>query len=122
MRQLENGSGSTANISAGTEEIQNQIQALTGRDLQLWSAALLVMLVVAAGFAAFVVPNIVWQPGIVRTESRYLPQLFFGVISLILLFNIYIILQKRELNTTRKALVQELISNQRLEGLSLTDL
>ncbi len=121
MLQPENGIGNTTTISARTEEIQNQIQILTGRDLQLWSAALLVMLVLAAGFAAFVVPNLVWRPGILRIESRYLPQLFFGLISLILLFNVYIILQKRELNNTRKALVQELIFNQRLEGLSLID-
>jgi diguanylate cyclase len=63
----------------------------------------------------------VWHPSLVHVEGRYLPQLFFGLISLILLFNIYVIAQKRELNSTRKALVQELIFNERLEGLSLVD-
>ena len=107
--------------SSHTSEIQTQIQALTGRDLQLWSIAMLVILVLAAGFVAVVSPNLSSRIVILKTDSRYLPQLFFGFISLILLFNVYIILQKRELNATRRVLVQELIFNERLEGLSLLD-
>ena len=107
--------------SSHTSELQNQIQALTGRDLQLWSIAMLVILVLAAGFVAVISPNLSSRIVILKTDSRYLPQLFFGFISLILLFNVYIILQKRDLNATRRVLVQELIFNERLEGLSLLD-
>jgi len=77
--------------------------------------------VLGAGFAALIAPNLAWKPTLFHAEGRYLPQLFFGLISLVLLFNIYIIAQKRELNATRKALVQELIFNERLQGLSLLD-
>ena len=107
--------------SARTEEIQSQFQFLSSRDLQLWSISLLVIVVLGAGFAALIAPNLVWKPALFHAEGRYLPQLFFGLISLVLLFNIYIIAQKRELNATRKALVQELIFNERLQGLSLLD-
>ena len=76
---------------------------------------------VSAGLVALVAPNIAWEPQLLRTETRYLPQLFFGLISLVVLFNVYIIGQKRELNATRKALVEQLIFNERLKGLSMMD-
>jgi diguanylate cyclase (GGDEF)-like protein len=54
-------------------------------------------------------------------ESAYLPQLFFGLTCLIVLFNIYLIGQKLTLNHTRRALISELVLNERLESLSLVD-
>ena len=48
-------------------------------------------------------------------------QLFFGLTSLILLCNIYLLGQKLTLNATRRALVRELVLNERLENLSLVD-
>ena len=56
-----------------------------------------------------------------HVEHSYLPQLFFGLISLILLFNIYLLAQKENLNNTRVALIRELVLNERLESLSLID-
>ncbi len=53
--------------------------------------------------------------------QAYLPQLFFGLICLIVLFNIYLLAQRSTLNTTRKALIGELVLNERLESLSLID-
>lgn len=104
-----------------SEEIHQQIASISGRDLQLWSITLLVGLVLSAGFAAIIAPNLAWKTEMMHAEGRYLPQMFFGLISLVLLFNIYIISQKRELHSTRKALVQQLIFNERLEGLSMVD-
>lgn len=106
---------------ARAEEIQREIHEISGRDLQLWSIGILVMLVLAAGLSALLLPNVVWSQRVVRLESIYLPQLFFGLISLILLFNIYLIAQKRTLNHTRRALISELVLNERLESLSLVD-
>src|SRR5712692_7533029 len=106
---------------ARTEEIQKQIQQLSGRDLQLWSIGILVILVLTSGLLALVLPNLVWTQRVVHVEHSYLPQLFFGLISLILLFNIYLLSQKRNLNTTRLALIRELVLNERLESLSLID-
>ena len=56
-----------------------------------------------------------------RVHESYLPQLFFGLISLVLLFNIYLLGQKINLNSTRRALIRELVLNERLESLSLVD-
>lgn len=103
-----------------TEEIQMQIQDLSGRDLQLWSIGILVILVLTAGVLAMIWPNLMWRPAM-HVEQRYLPQLFFGLISLIVLSNIYLLAQKRTLNATRKKLIRELVLNERLESLSLID-
>jgi diguanylate cyclase (GGDEF)-like protein len=106
---------------ARAEEIQKQIQQLSGRDLQLWSIGILVILVLTSGLLALILPNLMWAQRVVHIEHSYLPQLFFGLISLILLFNIYLLSQKRNLNTTRLALIRELVLNERLESLSLID-
>ena len=104
-----------------TEEIQQQIQELSGRDLQLWSIAILVLLVLASGLIALVLPNLMWKPRLFHIEQNYLPQLLFGLISLIVLFNIYLLSQKRTLNVTRRALIRELVLRERFENLSLID-
>jgi diguanylate cyclase (GGDEF)-like protein len=103
------------------QNIQREIQQLSGRDLQLWSIGILVMLVLAAGMLALVFPNVLWAEHSIHIQTAYLPQLFFGLISLILLFNIYLLQQKISLNHTRGRLIGELLLNERLESLSLVD-
>jgi diguanylate cyclase (GGDEF)-like protein len=104
-----------------SKEIQEHMGALAGRDVQLFSISLLMLLVVSAGILALVYPNLLSTPKMLHTDTRMLPQLFFGLIALILLFNVYIILQKRELGATRRRLVEELIFNERMEAVSLID-
>jgi diguanylate cyclase (GGDEF)-like protein len=106
---------------ARAEEIQQQIQQISGRDLQLWSIGILVILVLTAGLLALLLPNLVWAQRVIHIQLSYLPQLFFGLISLVLLFNIYLMGQKLTLNSTRRALIRELVLNERLESLSLID-
>src|SRR5579859_6795553 len=106
---------------ARAEEIQRQIQELSGRDMQLWSIVSLVILVLTGGFLALVAPNLVWAQRVVKVEEAYLPQLFFGLICLVVLFNVYLLSQRVALNSTRKALISELVLNERLESLSLVD-
>ena len=102
-------------------EIQQRIQRLSERDLQLWSIGLLITLVLAAGMLAIVFPNVAWAQPIVRLEPTYMPQLFYGLISLVVLSNIYFFTQKLALNSTSRKLIDELIFNERLESLSLID-
>jgi diguanylate cyclase (GGDEF)-like protein len=106
---------------ARAEEIQRQIHQLSSRDMQLWSIISLVVLVLTAGFLALIAPNLVWTQRVIRIEEGYLPQLFFGLICLVVLFNIYLLSQRVALNSTRKALISELVLNERLESLSLID-
>src|ERR1700734_1862067 len=120
-RAREEQAGPPPTMLARAEQIQREIQQLSGRDLQLWAFVLLVVLVLTGGMLALVLPNVIWAQRVIRIEHIYLPQLFFGLISLVLLFNIYLIGQKLTLNHTRRALISELVLNERLESLSLID-
>jgi diguanylate cyclase (GGDEF)-like protein len=104
-----------------SDEINRQIQALSGRDLQLWSITILIVLVLALGVLAMVLPTMISPAGMLRVEGRYLPQFFFGLIALILLFNVYVVGQKRTLNATRIELIRELALSEKLDGVSLID-
>jgi diguanylate cyclase (GGDEF)-like protein len=110
-----------SSMLARAEEIQRQIQELSSRDMQLWSIVSLIILVLTGGFLALIAPNLVWAQRVFRIQEAYLPQLFFGLICLIVLFNIYLLSQRVALNSTRKALISELVLNERLESLSLID-
>jgi diguanylate cyclase (GGDEF)-like protein len=126
MNSIPDPSQTIASSTAETlrsEEIQRQLRELGSRDLQLWSIGVLMVVVLAAGVASAIAPNLTWRglPGAGRVEYRYLPQLFFGLISLVVLFNIYIMMQKRNLNSTRAALIRELVFSERLESFTLID-
>lgn len=103
------------------DEIQRQIHELSERDLQLWAIGVLIIIVLTAGLLAIILPNLVSAQRVVRAEHAYLPQLFFGLISLVMLFNVYLMRQKTTLNSARRGLIGELVLNERLEGLSLMD-
>ncbi len=106
---------------ARAEQIQRQIHELSSRDMQLWAIVTLVVLVLTAGLLAVVAPNIVWAQRLFRVEGAYLPQLGLGLLCLVVLFNIYLLTQRTTLNSTRRALISELVLNERLESLSLID-
>ena len=106
---------------ARAEQIQRQIHELSSRDMQLWSIVSLVILVLTGGFLALIAPNLVWTQRFIHFDQAYLPQLIFGLICLVVLFNIYLLSQRVALNSTRKALISELVLNERLESLSLID-
>ncbi len=107
--------------SHSTEDIQRQIEELSSRDWQLWSIGALLMIVLASGFFALVLPNLAWSQKNLVLDHRFLPQLMFGLITLIVLVNIYLIAQRKSLNSTRGSLIRELVYSQRLENLSLYD-
>ncbi len=106
---------------ARSQEIQEHMGALSGRDLQLFSISLLLMLVLGAGILTLIYPNLKAAPATLQVNTRLLPQLFFGLITLISLFNVYIVVQKKELGATRRRLVEELIFNERMEAVSMID-
>jgi len=110
-----------SSIVTRTEQVRGQLHQLSVRDLHHWSIGALAIVVVTAAALAFVTPNLVWAPPNIKIQQLYLPQLLFGLISLILLFNICLLIQKSSLNATRHTLISELVVNERLESLSLVD-
>lgn len=103
------------------ELLQQQIESLSSRDLQLWSIGTLLMLLLVSALCAAFAPELAGRLAAIHIDGGYLPQLLSGLVALVVLFNIYVIAQKRTLNSTRQVLVQELIRNEHLENLSLID-
>ena len=93
-------------------ELALELKELSSRDVQLWSIAALVGLIVTIGFITLVAPNLVWRSGPVQVNSRLLPQLFTGFIVLIVLVNIYLLDQRRRLNQTRDRLIRKLMTQE----------
>jgi diguanylate cyclase (GGDEF)-like protein len=76
--------------------------------------------VFAIGFVSMVLPNVMATAAL-HSDSKYLPQLFFGLIVLIVLFNIYILDQKRELNRARTQVLRQLAECARAQELAIID-
>lgn len=96
-----------------------RLEWVEGRDFQLWSIVILMAVVTALGLLALLVPNL--GDIEIKTDTRYLPQLFFGFIVLVALFNAYVLEQKRRLRVTRQELLRELLRRQEGERLSFLD-
>jgi len=102
-------------------DVYREIEELSKRDWQLWSICALVIVVIAIGFAAFLLPNLVWASATLHTDHRYLPQLFFGLVTLIVLFNVYILDQKRNLNRTRGQMLRHLMEASQARQVAIID-
>ena len=111
----------SADLQQSSAELQRELESLSKRDWQLWSICALVILVIAAGLAAFVLPSVVWAGLVIHADHRYLPQLFFGMIALIVLFNVYILDQKRTIDRTRARLLRELVESAKAKEVALVD-
>jgi diguanylate cyclase (GGDEF)-like protein len=100
-------------------EIQQQIEALSTRDVQLWSIILVLLFVLFLGLVVVALPSVLpTKPsGFEAAGGRLLVAL--GV--LVILFNLCIIRQKQIVTLTRRELVREFIFSERLESLSLVD-
>jgi diguanylate cyclase (GGDEF)-like protein len=95
---------------ANSRDVQLELRDLAGRDWQLWSIGLLVLMVVATGFVTLGLPGLVWggeKAPIVQTQ--FLPQLISGLMVLVGLLNIYLVSQKRRLDKMRDSLIRNVM-------------
>ena len=104
---MENESGQ-AQLDQVPEQIESRIQALDWRDLQLWSIGALVLVFLAAGFLAIISPQLFWQGTIILQRQQQTDTLFFGLIALMVLFNVYLFQQRLTLLKTRRELIRQL--------------
>ncbi|HEV2116482.1 MAG TPA: GGDEF domain-containing protein [Terriglobales bacterium] len=91
------------------EQLEAELRALEGRDLQLWCLVGVIALMLAAGFLALLVPRVLWQVGTTLRTQQNVPVLFFGLLVLLLLAAIYMAQQRMRLNRTRRELTARLL-------------
>ena len=64
-------------------KVEEKIRSVEDRDVHLWSIMIFLCLVVTAGFAALILPNLVWESGISHKVGKHLPHLLFSLIVLV---------------------------------------
>jgi len=106
-------------VSSEVRELESKLEALDGRDLYLWSVAVLVAVIVSAGFLALAVPQL--RSGTFEVSTRYLPALFFGFVVLVILVNLYLLEQRLGLKRSRLELIRQLIRSEAAELMAQID-
>ncbi len=100
------------------EQVEQDIQALEWRDFQLLGIAVLILLVIAAGFLALLMPQIIRKAEAELANRQEFTSLFFGLIGLLVLLNIYMFDQRMRLQRARRDLIHQL---QRAERMARID-
>ena len=100
-------------VNVAARELESKLEALDGRDLYLWSVAILVGVVVSAGFLTLALPQ--WRNSTFEVSGRYLPALFFGFIVLVVLVNVYLLEQRLQLKRNRLELIRQLVRSEAAE-------
>lgn len=90
------------------ENLEKRILALDWRDLQLWCIAAVLVSVLAAGFLLLLMPQLLWDVTANMSRQANMPQLFFGLLVLLVLSNLYLFSQRLQLVRTRRELVHQL--------------
>jgi diguanylate cyclase (GGDEF)-like protein len=99
----------------------SRLKELDRRDWQLFSILLLVTLLVSGCVFSFVAPSLFWGLRTVTIHTRLLPQLAYGLITLIILFNIYIVQKRREITRLRWSIMEVEHEADRNRTLALLD-
>jgi diguanylate cyclase (GGDEF)-like protein len=95
------------------ERIEEKIHALDWRDLQLWGIGFVVLVVLAGGFMALVMPQMLGHISAVVARQESIAQLIFGLTALLILLNVYLFQQRLVLLRTRRELIVQLQTAER---------
>jgi diguanylate cyclase (GGDEF)-like protein len=90
------------------EHIEKKILALDWRDLQLWCIGAGILVAMAAGLFLLLMPQLLWDVTATISHQANGPQLFFGLLTLLILSNVYLFTQRLQLVRARRELVHQL--------------
>ena len=78
-----------------TEQAIREMEELEGgKDILLWSIAILSALILVVSAITIAFPDLVWNVGSVKLDGRLLAQIVFAFISMVVLFNLYALRQQ----------------------------
>lgn len=98
-----------------------QIHELDAKDTGMWAKNFLVLMVLCAGFLSLVFPNLMWNLRELNLDTRYLPQFFFGLTALVVLYNAHMLDQQKRLRFAREEMVRQLLRAETTETIALVD-
>ena len=101
--------------------LSEQLTALEKRDFEQWLIVVGTGILVAAGLVAILIPGAILSRPAVHFELSVSPQLFLGLIVLLVLFNTYMITSRLRLRRTRGQVVSTAIHSELLRLQSFSD-
>ncbi len=117
----ESSSGEPAVPAPHLDDILHRIHAIDVKDSSNWAKSALIALVLLAGFLSLVFPNVTWDVHSMYLDSRFLPQFFLGLTALVVLYNAYLLDQRRKLRFAREEMIRQILRAEFSEAVSLVD-
>jgi PAS domain S-box-containing protein len=108
---LTKAEGKTVISTKPYESPSVRFRRIDRREWWLWSAAVVVTLLLSFGLASFLLPGLNLLPGLARSEGDettflMLPQVVRALLGLVLIFDIYTLYQQLQIHRIRRELVQ----------------
>jgi len=104
------------NWQARSGQLNQQMAAITGRDLKLWVFTVVVVFILAGGVLLVGFSNFPWEK-----PSRSTLELSISLVLLALIFAGYVFHRRHRYTKTREELIRELIYSERIQSLALID-
>ena len=101
--------------------LSRQLAALEKRDFELWLIVVGTGILVGAGLATILFPSVILQKGPVHFEISVSRELFVGLVTLLALFNTYMISSRLKLRRMRGEIISTAIHSELLRMQSLSD-
>lgn len=105
----------------GIHAAERELARTERRDWELWFLTLFLGSCVSVGLLVLIFPTVFWKREILIVPRLYAVQLFYGLLTLVILFNVYVIRQHSRLRSLRHRLVQEHMEKLRNQQLSVLD-
>lgn len=102
-------------------KLSRELVVLEKRDRELWIILSGTGILVALGLLALLYPAAILKQGNIHFEIEVSRELFVGLITLLVLFNTYIIGRRLELRRTRESVISTTIQSELLRVQSFTD-
>jgi diguanylate cyclase (GGDEF)-like protein len=113
------------NPTVGTDsvlaKVSRQLAAIEKRDWELWLIVVGTGILVGSGLIALAFPSAMMSEGNLHMEIDVSRELFLGLVTLLILFNTYIITKRIELRRTREAVISSALQNELNRLQSFTD-
>ena len=101
--------------------LSGQLTTIERRDWELWVILLGTGGVISLGLLSIVFPSAFYSNGYFHFDLTINKELFFGLISLLVLFNLYVIVRKFKLRGARSQLASSAIQNELIRMQSFND-
>lgn len=101
--------------------LSRQLGAIERRDWELWLLVLGGGIAVSVGFLIILLPATFLRDQVLHIELTMSKDLFFGLTTLLVLFNLYVVSRKFEVRRVRQQLISSTIQNELIRLQSFTD-